>query len=65
MKTKNTRDVRVLEEELKKRTGENKLSKGIDVEIDKKAFNVRRFLKLAKEMRKIFSEDERHTNPAL
>lgn len=61
MKIKNISD---LEERLKEKTGENKLSKGIDIKTNKKTFNVRRFLKLAKEMREIFSEDEHHTNPA-
>jgi len=53
-----------LEEKLKEKTGENKLPVGFDVKINKKPFNVNKFLKLAKEMRKIFPEDERHTNPA-
>lgn len=61
MKNKNIKE---LEEILRKKTGEDKLPIGLDVKINKKPFNVNKFLKLAKEMRRIFDEDERHTNPA-
>lgn len=61
MKNKNIED---LEEKLKEKTGENKLIKGFGNKTSKKRFNVSKFAKLAKEMRKIFAEDERNTNPA-
>lgn len=61
MKDKNIKE---LEEILRKKTGEDKLPVGLDAKINKKPFNVSKFLKLAKEMRKIFDEDEHRTNPA-
>ena len=61
MKTKNIKE---LEEKLKKKTGEDKLSIGINDKIRKKTFNANEFLRLAREMRRIFSEDERNKRPA-
>lgn len=59
------KNIKDLEEKLKEKTGENKLSKGISDNARKKAFDVTKFVRLAKEMRKIFAEDERNTSPAL
>ena len=61
MKNKNIKE---LEEILRKKTGEDKLAVGLDAKTSKKAFNVREFLKLAREMRRIFSEDEHNKHPA-
>lgn len=61
MKNKNIKE---LEEALRKKTGEDKLPVGIDAKTSKKAFNASEFLRLAKEMRRIFSEDERNKRPA-
>lgn len=61
MKTKNIKE---LEEKLKKKTGEDKLPIGINAKISKKTFNANEFLRLAREMRRIFSEDEHNKRPA-
>lgn len=58
------KNVKELEEELKKKTGEDKISTG-EIVKTKNNFNSSTFLKLAKEVKKIFLEDERNTNTAI
>lgn len=58
------KNIKELEEELKKKTGEDKLPKE-EIIKTKNNFNSSTFLKLAKEVKKIFVEDERYTNSAI
>lgn len=55
------KSIKELEIELKKKTGEDTLPEG-DLIKAKNTFNSALFLKLAKEMQKIFAEDEHNTN---
>jgi len=55
------KSIKELEEELKKKTGEDKLPIG-GLEGIKNTFDSKLFLKLAKEMQRIFAEDEHNTN---
>lgn len=59
------KDIKELEKKLRAMTGEDKLPKGeIDKAGSKKPFNSSAFIKLAKEVKKIF-EEENANNPAI
>lgn len=57
------KDIKELEKELKRKTGEDKLTEKAVLKT-KNTFNSSNFMKLAKEVRKIFAEDEKNTNSA-
>lgn len=55
------RNIKDLEEKLKKKTGEDQLLKRGILDV-KNTFNSSTFLKLSKEVKKIFAEDKRNTS---
>ena len=57
-------NIKDLEKELKKKTGEDKLPEE-EILKSKNTFNSRAFIKLAKEVKKIFAEDEYYTNSVI
>lgn len=57
-----SKDIKKLEDELKKKVGEDKVFVGFDPN-KRKRIDVASFLKLAKEVRKIF-ENENNPNPS-
>ncbi|MBU3978898.1 hypothetical protein KJ980_01470 [Patescibacteria group bacterium] len=60
------KNIKDLEEKLKKITGEDKLPEGdITGKKNKKKFNASEFLKLAKEVGQILIDDAKNSNPAL
>lgn len=60
------KDIKTLEEKLKRITGEDKLPIGeMSTVSEKKNFDASSFVKLAKEVRKILTEDANTTTPAI
>lgn len=60
------KNIKELENKLKKMTGEDKLPYGdLEKVKEKKSFNASRFTKLAEEVNKIFTEDGTYSNPAI
>ena len=58
------KSIKDLEKELKKKTGEDKLPEK-EIIKTKNTFDPSRFIKLAKEVKKIFAEDEQNSNSAI
>lgn len=57
-------DIKMLEEKLKKKVGEDKLPRGIS-SAKKSVFNKEKFMKLAEEVKKNFEDEKKYTTSSV